>query len=111
MADVLFVEGEEIPSGEPYEIFDPNETWKAKVLENYTTRKLLVKIFDGGKLVYKTPSMSELKNYCTKEIDTLWDSVKRFENPHEYYVDLSPKLWKIKDDILHHYRNKRKGDK
>ena len=111
MADVLFVEGEEIPSGEPYEIFDPNETWKAKVLENYTTRKLLVKIFDGGKLVYKTPSMSELKNYCTKEIDTLWDSVKRFENPHEYYVDLSPKLWKIKDDILHHYRNTRKGDK
>jgi len=111
MADVLFVEGEEIPSGEPYEIFDPNETWKAKVLENYTTRKMLVKIFEGGKLVYKQPAMNEIRNYCTKEIDSLWDAVKRFENPHKYYVDLSPNLWQIKNDFLQNFRKSRKGDK
>lgn len=107
MADVLFVEGEEIPDGEPYEIFDPIETWKCKVLENYTTQKLLVPIFEQGKLVYDCPSIMEIRNYCTKQIDTLWEAVKRFENPHKYYVDLSPKLWKIKDDILRSYRKAR----
>ena len=100
------VAGEEIPSGEPYEIFDPNVTWKSKVLENYTTRKLLVPIFEHGKLVYNKPSIAEIRAYCTKEIDSLWDSVKRFENPHDYYVDLSPKLWKIKDDILRSYKHR-----
>ena len=100
LADVLMVAGEEIPAGEPYEIFDPNVTWKSKVLENYTTRKLLVPIFEHGKLVYNKPTIAEIRAYCTKELDSLWDSVKRFENPHDYYVDLSPKLWKIKDDIL-----------
>ena len=106
LADVLMVAGEEIPSGEPYEIFDPNVTWKSKVLENYETRKLLVPIFEHGKLVYDKPSIAEIRAYCTKELDSLWDSVKRFENPHDYYVDLSPKLWKIKDDILRSYKHR-----
>ncbi len=106
LADVLMVAGEEIPSGEPYEIFDPNVTWKSKVLENYTTRKLLVPIFEHGKLVYNKPTIAEIRAYCTKELDSLWDSVKRFENPHDYYVDLSPKLWKIKDDILRSYKHR-----
>ena len=106
LADVLMVAGEEIPSGEPYEIFDPNVTWKSKVLENYTTRRLLVPIFEHGKLVYNKPSIAEIRAYCTKELDSLWDSVKRFENPHDYYVDLSPKLWKIKDDILRSYKHR-----
>ena len=111
LADVLFLEDEEIPSGEPYEIFDPVETWKSKVLENYTTKKMLVKIFEKGKLVYKLPSIEEIKNNCTKELDSLWDSVKRFENPHRYYVDLSPKLWQVKDDILRNYKkSKRRGE-
>ena len=108
LADVLFVKGEPIPDGEPYEIFDPVETWKAKTLTNYTTKKILVEIFRNGELVYERPSISEIRNYCTKQLDTLWDAVKRFENPHNYYVDLSPKLWQIRDDILRGYRkNKR----
>ena len=106
LADVLMLADEEVPAGEPYEIFDPNATWKSKVLENYTTRKLLVQIFEHGKLVYDKPSISEIRAYCTKELDSLWDSVKRFENPHSYYVDLSPKLWKIKDDILRSYKHR-----
>ena len=107
LADVLFVKGEELPDGEPYEIFDPVETWKAKTLTNYTTKKLLVEVFRNGELVYDVPSISEVRNYCTKQLDTLWEAVKRFENPHKYYVDLSPKLWKIRDDILRGYRNNR----
>lgn len=108
LADVLFVKGEPIPDGEPYEIFDPVETWKAKTLTNYTTKRILVEIFRNGELVYDRPSISEIRNYCTKQLDTLWDAVKRFENPHNYYVDLSPKLWQIRDDILRGYRkNKR----
>ena len=107
LADVLFVKGEQIPDGEPYEIFDPVETWKAKTLTNYTTKKLLVEVFRNGELVYEKPSISEIRNYCTKQLDTLWDAVKRFENPHQYYVDLSPNLWKIRDDILRGYRKSR----
>ncbi len=107
LADVLFVKGEELPDGEPYEIFDPVETWKAKTLTNYTTKKLLVEVFRNGELVYDVPSISEVRNYCTKQLDTLWEAVKRFENPHKYYVDLSPKLWKIRDDILRGYRSNR----
>ena len=106
LADVVTVAGEKVPDGEPYEIFDPNDTWKSKTLTNYETRKLLVKIFDEGKLVYDKPSIEEVRAYCTKEIDSLWDSVKRFENPHNYYVDLSPELWKIKDEILRSYKQK-----
>lgn len=107
LADVLFVKGEPIPDGEPYEIFDPVETWKAKTLTNYTTRKLLVEVFKNGELVYDVPSINDVRNYCTKQLDTLWEAVKRFENPHTYYVDLSPNLWKIRDDILRGYRNVR----
>ena len=106
LADVVMVADEEIPNGEPYEIFDPDNTWKSKVLENYRTRELMVQIFKGGKLVYNKPAIGEIRAYCTTELDSLWDSVKRFENPHNYYVDLSPKLWKIKDDILRSYRRR-----
>ena len=106
LADVVMVADEEIPNGEPYEIFDPDNTWKSKVLENYYTKEILVQIFKDGKLVYDKPSIEEIRANCTKELDSLWDSIKRFENPHNYYVDLSPKLWKIKDDILRSYRRR-----
>ena len=94
LADVVMMADEEIPNGEPYEIFDPENTWKSKVLENYRTREIMVQIFKDGKLVYNKPTIAEIRAYCTTELDSLWDSVKRFENPHNYYVDLSPKLWK-----------------
>ena len=76
-------------------------------MTNYTTKKILVEIFRNGELVYDRPGISEIRNYCTKQLDTLWDAVKRFENPHNYYVDLSPKLWQIRDDILRGFRNKK----
>ena len=59
------------------------------------------RIFDHGELVYNRPTLPELQRYCREQVDTLWDEVKRFENPHNYYVDLSQKLWDIKQDLLH----------
>ena len=53
-------------------------------------------IFDKGRLVYKLPSIEEIRTYCQEQIDTLWDEILRFENPHEYYVDLSKELWELK---------------
>ncbi|MBP5655790.1 MAG: nicotinate phosphoribosyltransferase [Clostridiales bacterium] len=106
LADLIMCEDEEIPNGEPYEIFDPIETWNSKVVVDYYVKEIMVRIFDGGKLVYDKPTIAEIREYCAKEVDSLWDSVKRFENPHKYYVDLSQKLWDIKNDILHSYKKK-----
>ena len=100
IADLMCVHDEVIDTTKPLEIFDPVETWKKKVCENYTLRELLVPIFKDGECVYETPHISEIRDYCRKEIDTLWEEVKRFENPHRYYVDLSEKLWNIKRDLL-----------
>lgn len=99
IADVLTLENEEVPSGE-YEIFDPEHTWKRKTITDFYAKNLLVKIFDKGKLVYKLPDIEDIKKRCKTEVDNLWDEVKRWENPHNYYVDLSLDLWKIKDELL-----------
>ena len=85
---------------EPHTIFDPNATWKRKPLRNFTVRELQKPIFQAGKLVYDLPGLSEIQRYCAREIETLWDEVKRFENPHTYYVDLSQKLWQVKNELL-----------
>ncbi|MBQ8978723.1 MAG: nicotinate phosphoribosyltransferase [Oscillospiraceae bacterium] len=99
MADLLTVKGEEI-DGKPYIIFDPEHTYKRKVLRDYTAKRLLVQIFDKGECVYESPSAGEIREYCAQQLDTLWDEVKRFENPHTYYVDMSEKLWNIKHELL-----------
>ena len=99
-ADLLCVYDEVIDSSKPIEIFDPIETWKKKEFTNYTLRELMVPVFKNGECVYQSPSIAEIQSYCKKEIDTLWDEVKRFENPHKYYVDLSKKLWDIKHELL-----------
>ena len=100
IADLLCVYDETIDETKPLTIFDPKETWKKKTLENYYVRELLVPIFKDGECVYKTPGINEIREYCLGEVDTLWDEVKRFENPHTYYVDLSEKLWNIKQRLL-----------
>ena len=106
IADVLTLENETIPEDGEYEIFDPEHTWKRKTITDYTVKNLLVPIFEKGKCVYTSPSLLEIKNYCKEQIDSLWDEVKRFENPHTYYVDLSDKLWRIKTELLSSYNNK-----
>ena len=99
LADVITLEGEEI-TGDTYELFDPNYTWKRKTVKNFTAKPLLVKIFDKGQCCYDCPDIKDIKKYCNEQVDTLWDEVKRFENPHTYYVDLSQKLWDEKNRLL-----------
>ena len=100
IADLMCVYDEVIDPEKPLELFDPVETWKRKVVTNYTVRELLVPIFKNGECVYESPSLSEIRDYCKEQVMKLWDEVKRFENPHRYYVDLSEKLWQIKQDLL-----------
>ncbi|MBE7031853.1 MAG: nicotinate phosphoribosyltransferase [Ruminococcaceae bacterium] len=104
IADVLTLADEVIDDSREYEIFDPDHTWKRKTLTNFTAVELQVPIFEKGKCVYKSPSLKEIRNYCEEQLDKIWDEVKRFENPHEYYVDLSQKLWDIKYKLLSDYR-------
>jgi len=103
IADVMTLHDEEIDDSQPYEIFDPIHTWKRKTVSNFTARKLLVKVFENGKQIAKLPELSEIREYCREQVETIWDEVKRFENPHTYYVDLSPKLWRVKHSLLEEY--------
>ena len=100
IADYLCVHDEVVDDTKDLEIFDPSATWKRKTVYDFTAKELLVPIFKNGELVYDLPSLDEIQKYCAQQIDTLWDEVKRFDNPHTYYVDLSQKLWDIKYDLL-----------
>ena len=100
LADEICVYDETIDSTKPHTIFDPDAIWKTKTLTDYSVKELHVTVFKNGELVYKQPSLFEIKRYCAEQTETLWDEVKRFENPHTYYVDLSKKLWDIKTALL-----------
>ena len=99
-ADLLCVWDETVDDTQPLEIFDPDFTWKRKTLENYTATELLVRVFENGKLVYDLPALEEIRNHCAEELEGMWDEVRRFSNPHNYYVDLSQRLWNIKQSML-----------
>ncbi len=98
--DVITVADETIPEVDEYEIFDPNAVWKRTKIRDYYVKDLRVQLFDKGRCVYESPSVDEIKEYCRKQMETMWDETLRFENPQTYYVDLSPKLWQIKNDLL-----------
>ncbi len=99
-ADLITLHDEALDLSRPLELFDPEATWKRKTFTGFTAKELLVPIFQGGVRVYSPPSIAEMRSYCAGQIDLLWDEVKRFENPHNYYVDLSQKLWDIKQQLL-----------
>ena len=100
IADYLCIHDEVVDDSKDMEIFDPEATWKTKTVYNFTAKELQVPVFVNGELVYKCPSLQEVRAYCLEQVDTLWDEVKRFDNPHTYYVDLSQKLWDIKYNLL-----------
>ena len=100
IADYLCVYDEIVDDSKDLEIFDPEATWKTKTVYNFTAKEMLVPIFKNGELVYQLPDLQEVRRYCLAQVDTLWDEVKRFDNPHAYYVDLSQKLWNIKYGLL-----------
>ena len=99
LADVITLNDEIIPE-DNYTIFDPVSPWKKKTLTNYIVRPLQELIFDKGNLVYNSPSLKEIANNTKQELNTLWDEIRRIKNPHKYYVDLSQKLWDLKNELL-----------
>lgn len=101
IADYLTVHDESVDDSGVLEIFDPEATWKRKPVYNFKARELMVPIYKDGKLVYDRPTLDEIKDYCAEQVDTLWDEYKRFENPQTYYVDLSQKLYDIRQELLH----------
>lgn len=105
LADVITLHGEKIDDTKPYTIFDPEHTWKKKTITDFYSRELLKPVFVKGKCVYESPDIDVLREYCKIEVDGLWDEVKRFENPHTYYVDLSENLWRMKHSLLEKYQD------
>lgn len=100
IADVITLDGEAIPEGDDYEIFDPRAVWKRKKLNNFYVRNLRVQVFDKGKCIYKSPSIEEIREYCRQQVNTLWEETLRLEKPQIYYVDLSKDLWEMKNRLI-----------
>lgn len=99
LADLITLYDEIIPEDE-YIIFDPSAPWKTKKLNNYYVKPLQELIFDKGSLVYNSPTLNEIAEKAKNELKTLWNEIKRIKNPHKYYVDLSQKLWDLKNQLL-----------
>jgi len=106
IADVITLADESIDDSQPYEIFDPEHTWKRKLIRDFVAKPLQVQIFAAGKCVYESPDLQHIQTFCKEQIATLWDEVLRFEHPHRYYVDLSYKLWSLKQMLLEQYSAK-----
>lgn len=100
LADIILLHDEHIDDKKSFEIFDPEFTYKRKILSDFTAENLQIPIFEKGKCVYKSPSIEEIREYSETQLSFIWDEVKRFENPHKYYVDLSEKLWNMKQKLL-----------
>ncbi len=100
LADLIMLNDETLDESEPLTIFHPIYTWKKRMLTNYTVKDLLVPIIIDGKLVYDLPSIQDIQNHLKEEFKSMWPAISRFANPHEYQVDLSVKLWNLKNDIL-----------
>ncbi len=100
IGDLLTLEDEVIDENESYELFDPDYTWKRKKVSGFVARQLLVPVFEEGKPVYKSPGLDEIRLYCAEQVDSLWEEVLRFEFPHNYYVDLSQKLWNVRQNMI-----------
>jgi len=109
IADVVTLNDEVIDDSKPYEIFDPEFTWKRKVCENFVAQRMLVPIFEKGRLVYELPALETIRNRCKASVDGLWEEVMRFENPHKYYVDYSPALWETRNRLIEEIRSQQKG--
>ena len=105
IADVITLNDEKIDDTKPYVIFDPEHIWKKQTVTDFYAKKLQVKIMEQGKQVYESPSVKEISAHREACVNNLWDEVKRFENPHTYYVDLSQKLWDLRDKMLRERRD------
>ena len=98
-ADYICLHDEDVDGG-PLELFDPEATWKRQTVTDYTAKELLVPVFRKGELVYERPALADIRSFAQAQLATLWSEVRRFDNPHNYYVDLSQKLWDLKHELL-----------
>ena len=107
IADLICLAEEQFNESDPMMLFDPIDTWKKTYLEpdTYTMRELLVPIFINGQCVYESPNVMAIRDYCKEELETLWPETRRLVNPHEVYVDLSQKLFQLKNHLLDEVNN------
>ena len=98
--DLIMLHDEEIDTTKPLTIFDPTYTWKKTTFQNYTIKELQKPLFKNGECKYVPKSVIEIKKYVNEQLNTFWDSYKRFSNPKRYKVDLSENLWTLKSDLL-----------
>ncbi len=110
-ADLITLYDETVDQTQPIEIFDPEYTWKRRTYTDFTARELLLPIYKDGRLMYDLPPLDTIRDYCASEIESMWKEVLRFENPHNYYVDLSQKLWDLKHSMISKYINENKRKK
>ncbi|MFW5889124.1 MAG: nicotinate phosphoribosyltransferase [Bacillota bacterium] len=99
-ADLITLFSEKIDSSRPLTIFDPNDTWKQKTFTDYKLVKLHQEFYKSGKRIYNNPNIKKIKEYCKNQLSSLWPEVRRFDKPHKYYVDLSKKLWELKNNMI-----------
>ena len=104
IADQICVYDETIDESKPLELFDPVAVWKRKTITDFTAKELMVKYIENGEIITELPTLEEIRRHCSEELDTLWDEVKRFANPHQYYVDLSQRLWDVRNNLLNQAR-------
>ncbi len=111
LADYVALHDEAVDDTGDIVIFDPDAIWKRKRIGNFRAEELLTPIFERGKPVYELPGLPDIRDYCLRQISDLWDEVKRFENPHRYYVDLSQRLWDMKQHLLLEVAEKSRKDR
>jgi nicotinate phosphoribosyltransferase len=99
-ADLITIYDEIIDTSQPLTIFDPIATWKTKTYRDYHMEPLLITMFENGVSVYNRPTLHDIKAYVKQQIDCIWDEMKRFDHPHKYYVDLSQRLYDLKQNML-----------
>ena len=101
-ADLICLADEQYSEDDDLLLFDPLEPWKKTKLKggSYTLRPILAQIFKAGECCYTSPKVMDIRAYCQRELDTLWDETKRLVNPQEVHVDLSQRLYDMKIDLL-----------
>ena len=106
IADVVTLHDETIDDSQPYELFDPEYPWKRKTVSGFRAEKRLQTWMEAGARSTAMPSLTDVRAYCQREQQTLWDEIRRLENPHGYYVDLSQALWQLKQDLIREHAGK-----
>jgi len=100
IADVICLADERIDESKPFTITHPVERWKTKTVTDFYAKQLYIDVFVNGKVVYKSPNVYQLQQNCRDSLEGFWDEYKRLTQPHAYKVDLSDKLYELKQRLI-----------